>query len=289
MDVITETSLSLPSYKRGKVRDTYELEENLLMVSTDRLSAFDVVFNEGIPYKGIVLNELSLFWFNEMRNIVKNHLVTADIPSSLPSFLNRRSMVVVKAKPVLIECVVRGYLSGSALSEYNKKGSVCGIRLPSGLLNSSRLPEPIFTPSTKAETGHDVNITEGEAKKIVGKDRAEELKEHSLRIYEKASDMARKRGIILADTKFEFGEYDGEIILIDELLTPDSSRYWPVDGYEEGKNQRSFDKQYVRDYLEGIGWNKEPPPPTLPPVVIRNTSDRYIEAYERLTGKKFKR
>lgn len=289
MDIITETSLSLPLFKKGKVRDTYEMGENLLMVSTDRLSAFDVVFKEGIPYKGAVLNELSLFWFNEMKSIVKNHIVSATIPPSLPSFLKRRSMIVKKSKPVPIECVVRGYLSGSALKEYEKKGSVCGIKLPSGLLNSSRLPEPIFTPSTKAEAGHDMNISEEEARKIVGKDIADKLKEYSLRIYEKGSETTLKRGIILADTKFEFGEYDGEIILIDELLTPDSSRYWPVEGYEEGKNQRSFDKQYVRDYLEELGWNKEPPPPQLPPEVVHNTSERYIEAYEKLTGKRFKR
>lgn len=289
MDVITETSLSLPLFKKGKVRDTYEMGENLLMVSTDRLSAFDVVFNEGIPYKGIVLNELSLFWFNEMKDIVKNHLVTMEIPSSLPPFLKRRSMVVARSKPVQVECIVRGYLAGSALKDYNKNGSVCGIKLPSGLLNSSKLPEPIFTPSTKAEEGHDINIVEEEAEKTAGKEELKEIKEYSLKIYEKAGDMARKRGIILADTKFEFGVYKGEIILIDELLTPDSSRYWPLDEYKEGKSQHSFDKQYVRDYLEGIGWNKEPPPPALPDDVVHNTSKRYIEAYERLTGKKFER
>lgn len=290
MEIITTTSLPLKLYSKGKVRDTYELPDgNLLMIATDRLSAFDVVFSEGIPYKGIVLNELSLFWFEKLKSIVENHLISSEIDSELPSYLKRRSMIVTRAKPIKLECVVRGYLAGSGLKEYNEKGTVCGIKLPDGLKNSSRLPEPIFTPSTKEEVGHDRNITEEEGKQLIGEKRFEKIKELSLKIYKTAADYALSRGIILADTKFEFGEYNGKIILIDEVLTPDSSRYWPADLYEEGKSQPSFDKQFVRDYLESIGWDKKPPAPHLPKEIIEKTSEKYIEAYERLTGKKFER
>ncbi|MEM4348611.1 MAG: phosphoribosylaminoimidazolesuccinocarboxamide synthase [Candidatus Anstonellaceae archaeon] len=290
MEVITKTQLDLPLFSKGKVRDTYQLEDgNLLMIATDRISAFDVVFNEGIPYKGVVLTQLSLFWFEKLKHIVGNHLVSDRVPKGLPGFLEGRSMVVKKATPIKLECVVRGYLAGSGLKEYNEKGTVCGIRLPAGLKNSSKLPNPIFTPSTKEEIGHDINITDEEGKKLIGSETYEKLKEISLKLYQTAADFAAKRGIILADTKFEFGFYDGQIILIDEVLTPDSSRYWPADEYQEGKNQKSFDKQYVRDYLESIGWNKQPPPPKLPPEIISKTTEKYIEAYERLTGKTFER
>jgi phosphoribosylaminoimidazole-succinocarboxamide synthase len=289
MEVITQTSLPIKLHSRGKVRDTYELDSNLLMVATDRLSAFDVVFGDGIPYKGAVLTELSLFWFDKIKDIVRNHLVGTEVPSNLPAWLNRRSMVVVKAKPFALECVVRGYLAGSGLKEYDKSGTVCGIKLPPGLKNSSILPEPLFTPSTKATSGHDVNVSPDEGAKIVGKENYKALEEYSLKAYERAADLASKRGIILADTKFEFGMHDGEIIIIDEVLTPDSSRYWPAADYQEGRSQNSFDKQYVRDYLERIGWNKQPPAPKLPGEIIMNTSAKYIEAYEKLTGNKFKR
>ena len=287
MEVITQTSLPIKLHSRGKVRDTYELDGNLLMVATDRLSAFDVVFSQGIPYKGTVLTEVSLFWFDKIKDIVKNHLVGTEIPASLPQWLRRRSMVVVKAKPFSLECVVRGYLAGSGLKEYEKSGTVCGIKLPAGLKNSSQLPEPIFTPSTKATSGHDINVSPDEGAKIIGKENYKALEEYSLKVYERASELARKKGIILADTKFEFGMHDGQIIIIDEVLTPDSSRYWPAAEYQEGMNQNSFDKQYVRDYLERIGWDKKPPAPKLPDEIIKNTSEKYIEAYEKLTGKKF--
>ncbi|MCX8194990.1 MAG: phosphoribosylaminoimidazolesuccinocarboxamide synthase [Candidatus Micrarchaeota archaeon] len=290
VEVITKTDLPLKLFSRGKVRDTYELPDgNLLMVATDRLSAFDVVFGEGIPYKGQVLTQLSLFWFEKLKGIIENHLISTEIPSGLPKYLKNRSMVVKRAKPIKLECVVRGYLAGSGLKEYNEKGTVCGIKLPAGLKNSSKLPKPIFTPSTKADVGHDINVDEKEGKRIVGEETFEKIKALSLKIYSTAADYALSRGIILADTKFEFGFYNGKIILIDEVLTPDSSRYWPADGYQEGKNQPSYDKQFVRDYLEGTGWDKKPPAPRLPADVIAKTSEKYIEAYERLTGKKFVR
>ncbi len=287
MEVITKTDLKLKLHSRGKVRDTYELGDNLLMIASDRLSAFDVVFAEGIPYKGAVLTQLSLFWFNYLKSYVKNHLITDKIPYGLPEYLKGRSMVVVKAKPLPIECVVRGYLAGSGLKEYNAKGTVCGIKLPAGLKNSSKLPEPIFTPSTKAASGHDENISFDEVEKLLGKEQAQKVRDLSIGIYTRARDYAKTRGIILADTKFEFGIYKGEIILIDEVLTPDSSRYWPADKYVEGKNQPSFDKQYARDYLESTGWNKTPPAPPLPEEITTNTSKKYIEAYEKITWKKF--
>jgi len=291
MDVITKTELPLKLFSRGKVRDTYELPDgNLLMVASDRLSAFDVVFPDGIPYKGTVLSEISLFWFERLKGIVDNHLVSTEIPSGLPPYLKRRSMVVKRAKPVKLECVVRGYLAGSGLKEYNQSGTVCGISLPAGLKNSSKLPQPIFTPSTKEEVGsHDINVNDEEGREIVGAETYDKVKELSLRLYSAAVDYARTRGIILADTKFEFGMHDGKIILIDEVLTPDSSRYWPADKYKEGQNQPSYDKQFVRDYLETIRWEKKPPAPRLPAEVMQKTTEKYIEAYEKITGKKFAR
>jgi len=290
MDVITRTELPLPLFSRGKVRDTYELPDgNLLMVATDRLSAFDVVFPDGIPYKGRVLSELSLFWFEKLKGVVENHLVSTEVPAGLPTYLNRRSMIVKRAKPLPMECVVRGYLAGSGLKEYNKDGMVCGIPLPKGLKNSSKLPTPIFTPSTKAEAGHDINLTPEGAERLVGKKTYESVKSLALKIYSTAADYARTRGVILADTKFEFGTYNDKLILIDEVLTPDSSRYWPASSYKEGQNQPSYDKQFVRDYLEKIGWEKKPPAPHLPADVMQKTTEKYIEAYEKITGKKFER
>ncbi len=289
-EVLTKADLPLKLFSRGKVRDTYELADgNLLMIASDRLSAFDVVFGEGIPYKGAILTELSLFWFEKLKGVVENHLISTEVPSGLPSYLKRRSMIVKRAAPIKLECVVRGYLAGSGLKEYNASGTVCGIKLPSGLKNSSKLPKPIFTPSTKADVGHDINVGDDEGRKIVGGETYDTVKSLSLKIYSTAADYARTRGIILADTKFEFGVYNGKIILIDEVLTPDSSRYWPADRYEEGKNQPSYDKQFVRDYLESTGWDKLPPAPTLPQEVITKTSEKYIEAYEKLTGKAFER
>ncbi|MEM4360902.1 MAG: phosphoribosylaminoimidazolesuccinocarboxamide synthase [Candidatus Anstonellaceae archaeon] len=292
MKVITKTKLPLEKFSIGKVRDTYLLDQKtLLMVCTDRLSAFDVVFEQGIPYKGIVLNQLSIFWFNFLKSLIKSHFIEDFVlPKKLQNReekLELRAMGVLKAKPLKLECVVRGYLAGSAYKEYLQKQSVCSISLPSGLKLASKLPEPIFTPSTKAVVGHDQNISYSEAEKIVGKETFEFIKQKSLEIYNKAYDYAIKRGIILADTKFEFGIFEDKIILIDEVLTPDSSRYWDIETYKEGESPPSFDKQYVRDYLESSGWNKSPPPPKLPPQIIKNTSKKYIEAYERLVGKKF--
>lgn len=294
MKVVLETELKgVKLFKRGKVRDTYEVGGNLLMIATDRISAFDVVLPDGIPYKGIVLTQLSLFWFDRMKDIIPNHVITGNVsefPEEVAEFsglLRGRSILVKKAEPIPVECVVRGYLSGSAWKEYRERGRVCGIELPKGMRESEELPEPIFTPATKEEVGHDVNISEAELVGRVGKELAAELKESSIRIYERASEMARKRGLIIADTKFEFGRAGGEVILIDELLTPDSSRFWPGDSYSPGRPQPSFDKQYVRDYLESIKWNKKPPAPALPKEIVEGTSRRYVEAYERITGKKF--
>lgn len=293
-NVVIETNLKdIKLFKRGKVRDTYDFGERLLMIATDRLSAFDVVFPNAIPYKGVVLTQVSLFWFNYTKNIVKNHVITADI-SRFPektklysSILNGRAILVKKTDPILVECVIRGYISGSAWAEYQESGKVCGIKLPTGLKESEKLPEPIFTPAIKAATGHDENITERKMIELVGEDIKEELKELSLKIYEKASKKAEEKGIIIADTKFEFGFLGNEIILVDELLTPDSSRLWPVDTYSSEGPQKSFDKQFVRDYLIGINWNKQPPAPMLPEKIISETSAKYIEAYEKITGKKF--
>ncbi len=284
MNAIYETHLSLPLVGRGKVRDIYDLGEHLLLVSTDRLSAFDVVFKEPIPHKGEVLNSISKFWFDRTKHIIENHLVSDSVPSSL-GVDSKRAMVVKKAKPVMLECVVRGYLTGSGLKEYKEKQSVCGIPLPSGLKDGSELHEPLFTPSTKAPKGqHDQNITLDEAIKIIGKETFEIVKQKSLELYKFGKAHALKCGLVLADTKFEFGVYQGKVILIDEALTPDSSRYWLKSEYEKGKLV-SLDKQYVRDYLEKLGWNKSPPPPALPGDVIEHTSKRYLESFRMLTGR----
>lgn len=299
METITETRLNLPSFYKGKVRDTYKLDKELLMVSTDRLSAFDVVFKEGIPNKGAVLNNLSIFWFLQTREIIKNHFLTNAIPADLPKYLENRTMIVHKTEPITLECVVRGYITGSALKEYQKTGKVCGIELPKGLKNGDELESPVFTPSTKAQTGHDQNITETEARKIVDDSTYDVIKQKSLELYNFGKHHAKKCGLILADTKFEFGHYENgngsnnggitngngkKIILIDEILTPDSSRYWLKEKYDHGILE-SLDKQFVRDYLEKTNWNKTPPPPSLPNDVIENTSKRYLQAYKMLTGK----
>jgi phosphoribosylaminoimidazole-succinocarboxamide synthase len=291
----TVLQLDLPGVKKlksGKVREVFDLGDRLLFVASDRISAFDVIMPNGIPRKGEVLTQISYFWFAQTESFQPNHLLSHandPLPKNLQPFahqLARRSMIVKKAKPLAIECVVRGYLAGSGWKEYQKSQTVCGIKLPPGLKESSELPEPIFTPATKAETGHDENIPFAEAEKIVGADIAEEARAKSLKIYNSACDYARKRGIIIADTKFEFGLDNGKLILIDEVLTPDSSRFWPADQYQPGRGQPSFDKQFVRDYLETLDWDKTPPGPVLPPDVVARTSAKYLEAYERLTGKK---
>jgi len=279
-------------FARGKVRDIYDLGDRLLLIATDRLSAFDVVMNEPIPGKGIVLNSISEFWFNQTRDVVPNHFLTSDLPSVADldlsdaqlEMLNGRSMVVRKAKRVDIECVVRGYLAGSGWAEYRKSGTCVGHQLPVGLLESSKLPEPIFTPSTKAETGHDQNISIAEMANMVGEQLTRRLEDVSLRLYSAAAKHCEQRGIILADTKFEFGLLGDDIILIDEALTPDSSRFWPADQFAPGGAQPSFDKQYVRDYLDSLGWDHEPPPPPLPAEVIARTTEKYRESYQRVTG-----
>jgi phosphoribosylaminoimidazole-succinocarboxamide synthase len=281
----------VPKLKSGKVREIFDLGDRLLLVATDRISAFDVVLPNGIPRKGEVLTQLSHFWFERFAGLVPNHLLArADepLPPALQPFadlLKRRSMIVKKARPLPIECVVRGYLAGSGWKEYQRSQTVCGIKLPPGLQESSELPEPIFTPATKAETGHDENISFEQAARIVGEALATRVRDLSLQIYNAARDYARRRGIIIADTKFEFGLYEGELILIDEVLTPDSSRFWPADQYAPGRSQPSFDKQFVRDWLETLDWDKTPPGPELPPEVIAKTSAKYVEAYERLTGR----
>lgn len=292
-NTVTTTNFeNLKFYKRGKVRDIYDLGEHYLIVSTDRISAFDVIMNEGIPYKGAVLNQISAFWFNYTKDIIDNHLVSIDVddfPEECKPYkdvLKNRSMLVKKAELIPLECIVRGYITGSGWNDYKKTGAICGIKLPEGLVESEKLPEPIFTPSTKAEIGlHDENIDEEQAISIVGKETYDYIKNISINIYKKASEYALQKGIIIADTKFEFGYYDGKIILIDELLTPDSSRFWPLDEYEKGRPQNSFDKQYVRDYLLSINFNKKPPAPPLPEEVILNTSKKYQEALYKLTGK----
>ncbi len=278
--------------KSGKVREVFDLGDSLLFVASDRISAFDCIMPNGIPRKGEVLTQISHFWFDQTEKLVPNHrLAKADdpLPAVLQPFADkvaRRSMIVKKSQPLAIECVVRGYLAGSGWKEYKTSQTVCGIKLPAGLKESSELPEPIFTPATKAETGHDENISFEEAVKIVGKDIAEKARDLSLKIYNFARDYARQRGIIIADTKFEFGIYNGELILIDEVLTPDSSRFWPADQYQPGKGQPSFDKQFVRDYLETLDWDKTPPAPELPNEIVMKSQAKYLEAYERLTGKK---
>jgi phosphoribosylaminoimidazole-succinocarboxamide synthase len=281
----------LTLHARGKVRDLYSLNGQLLFVATDRISAFDYVLATGIPEKGRVLTQLSLFWFDFLKDVVKNHLVTANVdqyPAPLRKYaddLRGRSMLVTKAQMIDIECVARGYLSGSGWKEYQKTGAVCGIKLPSGLKESDKLPEPIFTPATKALSGHDENISIEEMAKRTGKEMAEKLRDLTLKIYKTAADYAAGRGIIIADTKFEFGQTSQGLILADEVLTPDSSRFWPADKYQPGKAQESFDKQFVRDYLEAIKWNKQPPAPSLPEDVARKTSEKYIEAYRILAGR----
>jgi len=286
----------LELHASGKVRDIYRVDnERLLFVATDRISAFDYVLATGIPNKGRVLTQLSLFWFEFLKDIVPSHLITAKVeeyPQNLRRYqepLRGRSMLVVKADMVAVECVVRGYLSGSGWKEYQKSGSVCGIKLPAGLRESEKLPEPIFTPATKALSGHDENISFDEMVKRAGPELSEKLRDLSLRIYKKAAAYALQRGIIIADTKFEFGNTPLGIVLADEVLTPDSSRFWPADKYKPGQAQESFDKQYVRDYLESIRWNKQPPAPALPDEVGARTSDKYEEAFRQLTGRNLDR
>ncbi len=298
MSLMLETNLSNPLLRRGKVRDNYELGDKLLIVATDRISAFDVVLPCGIPDKGAVLNQLSAFWFEKTAHIVPNHLLQAiekidqfnsyyPDPSNNSSLagLAGRSMIVRMVEPLPVECVVRGYLAGSAWAEYVQNGTIHGITYPQGLQESQQLTQPIFTPTTKAERGHDEPLTTAEFNQLVGEPMAEELKEKSISVYRFADEYARTRGIIIADTKMEFGLIDGEIILIDELLTPDSSRFWDVESYEVGRSQPSFDKQIVRDWLTASGWNKEPPAPMLPHELIQRTSERYREVFKRLTGK----
>ncbi|MCH2591524.1 MAG: phosphoribosylaminoimidazolesuccinocarboxamide synthase [Pedosphaera sp.] len=283
----------VPKVRSGKVREMFDLGDRLLMVASDRISAYDVVMPNGIPRKGEVLTMFSHFWFNRVADLVPNHLLAkADepLPEAVQSHadqIGRRAMVVKKAQPLAIECVVRGYLAGSGWKEYQKQGTVCGVSLPEGLENSSQLPDPIFTPATKAEEGHDENINFDEAVNIVGKNIAEQARELSIELYKRGRDHAAEKGIIIADTKFEFGIFEGELILIDEVLTPDSSRFWPADLYAPGKSQPSFDKQFVRDYLETLDWDKTPPGPELPAEIVQKTSEKYIEAYTRVTGLEF--
>jgi len=278
--------------KSGKVREVYDLGESLLFVASDRISAYDCIMPNGIPRKGEVLTQISHFWFDQTGDMVPNHRLARPgdpLPDSLAAheeLLSRRSMIVRKTRPLAIECVVRGYLAGSGWKEYQQQRSVCGIDLPDGLLNSSELPEPVFTPATKAEEGHDENISFEEAARIVGRDVAEKAKELSLKLYRFGRDFARPKGIILADTKFEFGlTDDDELILIDEAMTPDSSRFWPADDYEPGRSQKSFDKQFVRDYLETLDWDKTPPAPALPEEIVEKTAAKYQDAFRRLTGR----
>lgn len=289
---VTETNFpDLTLIHRGKVRDLYDLGDCLLMVATDRISAFDVVMADPIPSKGAVLTKLSLFWFDYLKDIVPNHLLTADVsqyPAVCAPYLEQlagRSMVVRKAKPLTVECIVRGYISGSFWKQYKKGPEVCGFSLPAGLQESEKFPQTLFTPSTKAELGaHDENISLEQMREIIGVDETDKIADICVRLYEKAADYARQRGIIIADTKFELGWCDGELILIDEVLTPDSSRFWPVDDYAIGRGQASFDKQFLRDYLLSLDWPQTPPPPPLPEDIVVKTRDRYLEALERITG-----
>src|SRR3954451_7935461 len=294
MQTSPQSSIDLHGIKKlrsGKVREVFDLGETLLFVATDRISAFDVILPDPIPHKGAVLNQISAFWFNRFDDI-RNHFVTAtfaEFPKELQPFreqLSGRSMIVKKTKPLPVECVVRGYLAGSGWKEYQESQSVCGIKLPSGLQLASQLPEPIFTPSTKAEQGHDENIDMEECRRLLGEEIANRVEKLSLQIYSEGRDYARERGIIVADTKFEFGTRDGNLLLIDECLSPDSSRFWPADRYRAGSSPPSFDKQFVRDYLETLDWDKTPPAPHLPREIIEKTSAKYVEAFERLTGQK---
>ncbi|MCD6080079.1 MAG: phosphoribosylaminoimidazolesuccinocarboxamide synthase [Candidatus Omnitrophica bacterium] len=281
---------NLKLFKRGKVRDIYELDDRLLLVATDRVSCFDVVLDDPIPYKGVVLTQLSVFWFQKTENIIPNHLITSSVEgiSQLDSYseiLEGRTMVVKKSQPIPFECVVRGYLAGSGWRDYKNTGEVSGIKLPPGLKEAEKLKEPIFTPSTKEETGHDMAVTFDYMVDKIGEDLAVKIKEKSIELYQFGSQYAEQRGIIIADTKFEFGILDGELILIDELFTPDSSRFWPKDEYQPGKSQVSFDKQYLRDWLESTGWDKTSPPPRLPQDVIHRTSEKYRLAFKMLTAR----
>ena len=291
-DVLLSTDFTdLKIYKRGKVRDVYDLGDKLLIISSDRISCFDVVLGCGIPYKGKVLTKISCFWFDFIKDIIPNHFITSDLdsyPEELQKYkaqLLDRSMLVKKTQALPVECVVRGYLSGSGWKEYQKKHSICGINLPVGLRESDKLPQVLFTPATKEETGHDINVDKAYIEKMIGNDITQELKRISIKIYEKASKYALAKGIIIADTKFEFGMYTNKIMLIDEVLTPDSSRFWPLYKYTPGKPQPSFDKQFVRDYLETLDWDKTPPAPPLPQEIIQKTSEKYLEAYQRLVNK----
>jgi phosphoribosylaminoimidazole-succinocarboxamide synthase len=290
--VLTQSELpTLTLFTRGKVRDIYEIGNDLLFVASDRISAFDHILPTGIPEKGIILTQLSLFWFDFLRDLVPNHVITARVekyPAPLRYFdeqLRGRSMLVRKARMFPVECVARGYLSGSGWKEYQQTQSICGIRLPAGLRESDRLPQPIFTPATKSSGGHDINISFDETAKIIGRDSAEKLRDLTLRIYSLAVEHAKSRGIIIADTKFEFGVIDGKIVLADEVFTPDSSRFWPAESYSPGGPQLSYDKQYVRDFLESIHWDKNPPAPELPIHVVEKTREKYVQAFRQLSGK----
>jgi len=293
MSIVKETDLPLKAFKKGKVRDVYETNDELLLVVTDRISAFDFVLHEPIPNKGICLTQISRFWFDYFKDTIPSHMISTDtsnFPGNLSKYadsLEGRSMLVKKANVFPVECIVRGYISGSAWKSYQKDGTVCGIKLPEGLKESDKLEEPLFTPSTKADTGHDINISFEEMKKLIDEQDAKKLKELSLKIYKEGAKYALERGIIVADTKFEFGKIGNQIILVDEILTPDSSRFWPADLYQPGKSQPSFDKQYVRDYLTSTGWDKNSDPPNLPYEIIAGTQKKYQEAFEKLTGKKF--
>ncbi|MBU0548264.1 MAG: phosphoribosylaminoimidazolesuccinocarboxamide synthase [Candidatus Omnitrophica bacterium] len=284
----------LKLFRRGKVRDVYDLGNELLIVSTDRISCFDVVLPCGIPYKGKVLTSISSFWFDFIKDVIAHHLITTEV-EKYPLELNKykeqlagRSMLVLKTKPLPVECVVRGYLSGSGWKEYKQKQSVCAINLPAGLRESDKLPEVIFTPSTKADVGHDQNINQEYVEGLLGREMAEALKKTSIEVYQRARDYALQKGIIIADTKFEFGIYNKQLIIIDEALTPDSSRFWPLEDYRPGQSQPSFDKQFVRDYLETLDWDKTPPAPMLPKEIIARTAEKYLDAYRKLTGKELK-
>ena len=293
MSIVTNTNLPLKVFKKGKVIDIYETNDNLLLIVTDRISAFDYVLHEPIPKKGICLTQISKFWFDYFKDTVPNHVISTDVeefPDILKNHnesLNGRSMLVKKAEVLPIECIVRGYISGSAWNSYKKDGTVCGIKLSSGLKESDKFDAPLFTPSTKAESGHDINISYDKMKEIVGEKDAEKMKDLSLKIYNEGAKYALNKGIIIADTKFEFGKIGDEIILVDEILTPDSSRFWPASFYKPGKSQPSFDKQYVRDYLSSTGWDKNSNPPNLPEDVVKETQRKYQEEYEKITDKKF--
>jgi phosphoribosylaminoimidazole-succinocarboxamide synthase len=293
MKIVTKTKIrEFPLLSRGKVRDIYEIDpQTLLIVTTDRMSAFDVIMNEPIPYKGVVLNQITLFWMDAFKDLAANHLLATDVrdfPAALAPYadeLEGRAVVVRKAKPLPIECIVRGYLTGSGFKDYKATGSVCGYKLPTGLVDSAKLETPLFTPSTKADLGaHDENITLADAKSRIGEGLLKKIQELSLAIYSRGRDLAAQRGIIIADTKFEFGLNEKDILLIDEVMTPDSSRFWPADRYVPGQSQPSFDKQYLRDWLNSTDWDKTPPPPALPAEVIAETQKKYLEAFELLTG-----